>query len=360
MTRTIQRLGLIDAGETAVRVLHAVRGLDDDDAAPITTVLLHDDPDPQPWFSREADEVRPLCDDPDPPSIERVVECLQEAQIDTLWLGDWPADERADLIAACEAGGVAVVGPDAATVRRLADSGQLPAVGDLAQLRDGRSLRRVEVDILADDHGTVWTLGGRDVSVRRAHHSLIAEAPCAAISEELGSRIRSAAADLAREIGYRGAGMVTFVHDGTDFALTAVDCVAPPDHATTEERTGASIIGWRLRIHRGERLGSDEPDGEGVAMEVRLRAEDPDADFVITPGRVALVVVPGRDRGADRCQSSCRRPCRRVRSPARDHHRVGARSVDRPRPDPARPRAHGGGDRGWHHQPVVPAERARS
>ena len=86
--------------------------------------------------------------------------------------------------------------------------------------------------------------------------------------------------------------MVTFVHDGTDFALTAVDCVAPPDHATTEERTGASIIGWRLRIHRGEALGDDEPDGEGVAMEVRLRAEDPDADFVITPGRVALLSFP--------------------------------------------------------------------
>ena len=198
MSRIIERLGLIDSGETAVRVLHAVRGLDDDDADAITTVLLHDDLDPQPWFSREADEVRRLCEDTDPRSIDGVVACLQEAQIDTLWLGDWPADERADLIAACEAGGVAVVGPDSATVRRLSDSRQLPAVGDLAQLRDGRSLRRVEVDILADDHGTVWTLGGRDVSVRRAHHSLVAEAPCAAISEELGGRIRSAATELAR------------------------------------------------------------------------------------------------------------------------------------------------------------------
>ncbi len=86
--------------------------------------------------------------------------------------------------------------------------------------------------------------------------------------------------------------MVTVVHDHTDFAVTAFDCVAPPDHATAEERSGASFIGWRLRLHRGEALPADEPAADGVAMEVRLLAEDPDDDFAVSPGRVALLSFP--------------------------------------------------------------------
>jgi acetyl-CoA carboxylase carboxyltransferase component/biotin carboxyl carrier protein len=290
---TVQRLGLIDSGETAVRVLDAVGGLNDaGDAPPITTVLFHDAPDPQPWFGREADEVRPLCDGVEQRSIDDVVACLRAADIDTLWLGAWPHDQRADLIAACDAADIGVVGPDADTVRRLADPAQLPAIGDRAAMLDGRPLRRVEVDILVDDHGTVWNLGGRDVSVRRRHHSLVAEAPCAAVSDELATAMCGAASDMARLVGYRGAGMVTFVHDHTDFAMTAVDCVAPPDHATSEERSGASFIGWRLRLHRGEALPAHEPAADGVAMEVRLLAEDPDDGFAITQGRIALLAFP--------------------------------------------------------------------
>ena len=292
-TVTVQRLGVIDSGETAVRVLNAVGGLNDaGDAAPITTVLFHDEPDPQPWFGREADEVRPLCADVEQRSIDDVVACLRAADVDTLWLGSWPHDERADLIEACTDAGIGVVGPDADTVRRLSDPDQLPAIGDRAALLDGRPLRRVEVDILVDDHGTVWNLGGRDVSVRRSHHSLVAEAPCAAISDELATAICAAASDLARDVGYRGAGMITFVHDDADFAITAVDCIAPPDHATSEERSGASFIGYRLRVHRGEALPESEPVADGVAMEVRLLAEDPDNGFAITPGRVALLSFP--------------------------------------------------------------------
>jgi acetyl/propionyl-CoA carboxylase alpha subunit/acetyl-CoA carboxylase carboxyltransferase component len=290
---TVQRLGVIDSGETAVRVLNAVGGLNDaGDVPPITTVLFHDEPDPQPWYGREADEIKPLCENVEQRSIDDVVACLRAADVDTLWLGSWPGEERAGLIGACAAAGIGVVGPNADTVRRLSDPAQLPAIGDRAALLDGRPLRRVEVDILADDHGTVWNLGGRDVSVRRSHHSLVAEAPCAAVSDELATAICGAASDLARDVGYRGAGMVTFVHDHTDFAITAVDCIAPPDHATSEERSGASFIGWRLRVHRGEALPEQEPAADGVAMEVRLLAEDPDDGFAVGSGRVALVSFP--------------------------------------------------------------------
>ncbi len=289
----IERLGVIDSGETAVRVLNAVGGLNDaGDAPTITTVLFHDEPDPQPWYGREADEVRPLCENVEHRSIDDVVACLLAADVDTLWLGSWPGDERADLIEACAAAEIGVVGPDADTVRRLSDTAQFPLIGGAATLFDGRPLRRVEVDVLVDDHGTIWNLGGRDVSVRRRHHSLVAEAPCAGVSAELAAAICDAASDLARDVGYRGAGMVTCVHDHTDFAITAVDCVAPPDHATSEERSGASFVGWRLRVHRGEALPEQEPPADGVAMEVRLLAEDPDDEFAKTPGRVALLSFP--------------------------------------------------------------------
>ena len=94
MQRPIERLGVIDRGESAVRVLHAVGGLNGSgDAAPITTVLFHrDSPDPAPWDGREADEVRSLGADASEASI---VEALQQAQVDALWLGEWaPGDAR--------------------------------------------------------------------------------------------------------------------------------------------------------------------------------------------------------------------------------------------------------------------------
>ncbi len=286
----IRRLGVLDTGEPAVRVLNAVGGLNQaGDGPAITTVLLHLGPDPKPWFGREADELREL---PGDTSDGDVVASLLQAGIDTLWLGNVCPTSRADLIEACESAGVAVVGPDAATVRRMSDPDEFRLVTGDVRIPDGLPTRHVEVDILADDHGTVWVLGGRDVSVRRGDRSLIAEAPCRAIDSALSLRIRSAAADLARRVGYRGAGTVTFVHDGAEFVATRFDCTAAPDHATTEERTGVSVIGWRLRMHRGEPLPPEEPTGDGIVVEARLLAEDPDDGFAVSSGRIALISFP--------------------------------------------------------------------
>ena len=289
----LRRLGVIDRGETAVRVLSAVGGLNQaSDAPPITTVLFHRHTDSKPWYGREADEVRRLPDHGAPTTAD-VVDALQRAHIDALWLGAWPPDHRAELIEACASAGIGVVGPSAATVRLLADPSWLARAGAaVGVLEPGVPTRRVEVDVLADDHGNIWTLGGRDVSVRRGDQPLLAEAPCSAIDGVLATRIRGAAADLARTVGYRGAGVVTFEHDGTNVTFVSFDPVAAPDHATTEERTGASIIGWRLRIHRGEALPGREPAGDGIVVEARVLAEDPDDGFAVTPGRVALLSFP--------------------------------------------------------------------
>jgi acetyl-CoA carboxylase carboxyltransferase component/biotin carboxyl carrier protein len=104
--------------------------------------------------------------------------------------------------------------------------------------------------------------------------------------------MRDAATELARRLELSGAATVVVTHDDDSFRVEHVDAVAPPDHATTEERTGASIIGQRVRIARGETLPATEPTGEGVAVEARLVAEDPSAGFVVEPAEVCLLAFP--------------------------------------------------------------------
>ena len=290
----ITRLAVFDQGETAVRVLNAVGDLNQAlRAPPITTVLIHRDADPQPWYGREADDVQALpggtarCTDVD------VVACLRRARADTLWLGSWVPGTRADLIAACERAGIAVVGPDAATVRRLSDAQSLAALcGPASGFDAATPTRRAEIDIVADGGGTIWTLGIRDVSVHSRGALLLCELPAADIPDELATRLRSAAIDVARRATYRGAGVVAFVHDGHRFALSGFDTAATPVHAGSEERTGVSIIAWRLRIQQGEALPADAPAATAVTFEARLLAEDPDAGGAVAPGRIALLSFP--------------------------------------------------------------------
>jgi len=287
--KPIHRLGVLDRGETAVRVLNAVGELNHAfDGPPITTVLFHRDADPQPWYGREADDVRALAATTGDLSDEDIVACLQRGQVDTLWLGEWSPGSRADLVAACEAAGIAVVGPRAATVRRLADRRSPELFGLGGALAAGTPTRRIEVDILADRHGTVWVFGERDVTVRRDGRALLVEAPCA-IDGTLAGRIRAAAGEFARSVGYEGAGVLHLVHDGANFAVDGFDTVAAPLHATTEERTGVSVIGWRLRVQRGEPLPAAPPEGEGCAVAAVLLAELP-ADA--PAARVALLKYP--------------------------------------------------------------------
>jgi acetyl/propionyl-CoA carboxylase alpha subunit len=222
----IVRLGVIDRGEAAVRLFNAVGELNHaGDGAQITTVLLHRDAEPQPWYGREADDVRRLATGTGAPAAADIVAALQRAQVDTLWLGQSPCP-RAELLAACAAAGIAVVGPDAAAVRRLDEPGALEALhAGGARPAAGAPLRRIEVDILADAHGTVWVFGERDVTVRRDGWPLLVEAPCV-IDAGLAQRIRAAAGEIARAVRYRGAGVLHVAHDGAGFAVEGFDTVA--------------------------------------------------------------------------------------------------------------------------------------
>ena len=198
-----------------------------------------------------------------------------------------------DRIAACAAAGISVVGPDFAAVRKLADAAGLSALcKGCSELSATAPRRRVEVDILADGQGTVWLLGLREASVREHKGSLLAEVPAPGLAPELVQGLQGAAVQIAQAVGYSGAGVLGFIHDGERFQVVDFDTAAPPLHATTEERTGISIIGWRLRIHQGQALPPLPPEAAGVAIEATLRAESPEAGPVAKPGRIAMLSFP--------------------------------------------------------------------
>ncbi len=291
----IKRLGILDRGETAVRVLNAVGELNQAERhqPPITTVLIHCDPDAHPWYGREADAVHQLGAGESGIGDADLLACLQRAQVDTLWLGAWTPAVRADLIAACSAAGISVIGPDFAAVRKLADATGLAALcRGCTELSAAAPRRRVEVDILADGQGTVWLLGVRESSVRGRQAALLAEVPAPGLAPELVQAVQAAAVQIAEAVGYCGAGVLGFVHDGTHYQVVDFDTAAPPRHATTEERTGISIIGWRLRIHQGQALPPVAPEASGVAIEARLLADDTETGPLDRPGRIALLSFP--------------------------------------------------------------------
>jgi acetyl/propionyl-CoA carboxylase alpha subunit/acetyl-CoA carboxylase carboxyltransferase component len=287
---TMQRLGVLDRGETAVRVLHAVGVLNStDDARPITTVLFHDQPDRQPWFGREADETVALATT----TVDEVMAALQRAHVDTVWVGRWPSNDRVTLVEACESAGIGVVGPDAATIRAIADPARLDEAARLAGFDRrliGASRHRVMIDVVVDDDGTTWSTGCRGIDLSLGGQVLIAEASCASVDDTLAARIRSAVEALAVGLRVRGAVTVTVTHDTSSFVLDAVDPVAAPDHATAEERTGVSFVGLRLRIQRGEALVGAPPVEEGVAVEARILA-DPASATAMT-SRISLLSFP--------------------------------------------------------------------
>jgi acetyl/propionyl-CoA carboxylase alpha subunit/acetyl-CoA carboxylase carboxyltransferase component len=293
MTTTLQRLGVLDRGETAVRVLHAVGVLNStDETAPITTVLFHDERERQPWFGREADEAVGLAVGSTTP-VDDLMAALQRAHVDTVWLGRWPTTDRAALVDACESAGIGVVGPDAATIRALADPNRLDAAAHSAGFDHELSepaRYRVMVDVIVDHHGTIWTTGCRGVNVHLGDQILLAEASCASVDDALAARIRAAVEALALDLGVCGAVAVTVTHDGTHFVLEAVDPVAAPDHATAEERTGVSFVGLRLRLQRGESLDGPPPSEEGVAVEARILADPILA--AADASRIALLSFP--------------------------------------------------------------------
>jgi len=193
-----------------------------------------------------------------------------------------------------------VAGPDElASAIRAARSEAGSAFGDAAIYLERRLVRprHIEVQLLGDEHGTVLPFVERECSIQRRHQKVVEETPSPVVSSGLRDRITGAAADVARAVGYTGAGTIECLLDEEgQFYFLEMNTRLQVEHPITELVTGVDLVAWQIRIARGERLDLDPAallTPRGHAIECRIYAEDPDAAFMPSPGRIAGLTAPG-------------------------------------------------------------------
>ncbi|TQM38282.1 carboxyl transferase domain-containing protein [Pseudonocardia cypriaca] len=393
MTDTFQRVAIVNRGEPAMRLIHAVREwnaersvgsradgaelADGNGAGPLTTIALYTAVDRHAMFVREADEAVLIGpEDPeqafatspylDYAELERG---LRAARADAVWPGWGFVSEKADFARLCRELGIVFVGPSPEVMERLGDkiASKLLAeevgvpmaawsggpVADLAAAREhaerigyplmvkatagggGRGIRRVdsadqlaeaferagseasktagdatvfleraipggrhvEVQVVADAAGDVWTLGVRDCSVQRRNQKVIEESASTALDAEQEQLLRTSAARLVQAAGYVNAGTVEFLYEPSERLLSflEVNTRLQVEHPVTEATTGVDIVKLQLHVAGGGKLADiapETPPARGHAIEARLTAEDPEQGFAPAPGRIEHLALP--------------------------------------------------------------------
>ncbi|PWT81816.1 MAG: pyruvate carboxylase subunit A [Blastocatellia bacterium] len=157
--------------------------------------------------------------------------------------------------------------------------------------------RHIEVQILGDHFGTVVPFVERECSIQRRHQKVVEETPSVAITPALRQAMTSAAAAVARGVNYTNAGTIEFLLDEQGrFYFLEMNTRLQVEHPITEMVTGIDLVCWQIRIARGEPLSIDPGDvltPRGHAIECRVYAEDPDNNFLPSPGRIVQLRPPG-------------------------------------------------------------------
>jgi acetyl/propionyl-CoA carboxylase alpha subunit len=339
----IRKVFVANRGEIAARVFRTCRRLG------VGTVAAFAPDDVGAFHTRAADEAVPVASYLD---AESLVQAARDAGADAIHPGYGFLAENGDFAEAAAAAGLAFVGPSPTAIRaagdkleakRLAAGAGVPVVesgepeaigyplivkaaaggggrgmrvvrspGELeealeaaareaeAGFKDGRVFceryverpRHVEIQVLADRHGTAIHLGERECSIQRRHQKVLEESPSPALDPDLRAAMGDAAVAFARAVGYENAGTAEFMLDGDRFYFLELNARLQVEHPVTELVTGIDLVEQQLRIAAGEPLDVrfEEPDGH--AVEVRLYAEHP-LTFLPQAGRLDRLKLPG-------------------------------------------------------------------
>ncbi|MFM7036069.1 MAG: acetyl-CoA carboxylase biotin carboxylase subunit [Planctomycetia bacterium] len=156
--------------------------------------------------------------------------------------------------------------------------------------------RHVEIQILGDQHGNVFHLWERDCSTQRRHQKLIEESPSPRLPQATRQKMADAAVRLAKTANYFSAGTVEFIVDQQDnFYFIEVNARIQVEHPVSEMVTGIDLVKAQIRVAAGEKLDlkQEQITPRGHAIECRINAEDPAANFRPCPGRIDRIIAPG-------------------------------------------------------------------
>ncbi|MEJ2465446.1 MAG: urea carboxylase [Candidatus Thiodiazotropha sp.] len=300
---------IANRGAIACRIIRTLKSMG------VHSVAVYSEADRHSAHVSQADEA--FCIGPAPASesyldYPKLLQLAQQQGVDAIHPGYGFLSENAAFAEACEAAGIAFIGPTPQqmrdfglkhTARQLAEQNQVPLLPRLALNNFSQSgiflekyieyARHIEVQIFGDGEGRVVALGERDCSVQRRNQKVIEETPAPGLSEQQRADLMRSSVRLAEAVAYRSAGTVEFVYDTRShaFYFLEVNTRLQVEHGVTEEVTGVDLVAWMVRLAAGERdfLDDYQHQPQGSAIQVRLYAEDPGKAFQPSSGLLTEV-----------------------------------------------------------------------